>query len=201
MAARVTPNGKADTTAERLWVAAAQMFREQGYASATTRELAERLGITRATLYYHISKKEDLLHGICREALERVTAAVTEALDGVEDPLERLRALMTAHLVSMLTDVDMHATMLLELDALTGEYRREVVGLRDQYESLVSHTVFEGQRSGALRTDLTAKQLTLALLSLLNWPITWYRPGGELDPPEFAGILFELYVNGSAGAT
>ena len=201
MAGRLTTNGKNDSTAERLWVAAAEMFRERGYASATTRELAERLGITRATLYYHISKKEDLLHGICREALERVTAAVTEALDGVEDPVERIRALMSAHLVSMLTDIDMHATMLLELDALTGEYRREVVALRDQYESLVSHTVFEGQRSGALRTDITAKHLTLALLSLLNWPITWYRPGGGLDPAEFAGILFDVYINGSNATT
>lgn len=197
MAPRAALNGKSDTTAERLWTTAAVMFREQGYASATTRELAERLGITRATLYYHISKKEDLLHGICREALQRVTAAVTSALEGVEDPKERIRSLMRAHLVSMLTDIDMHATMLLELEALTGAYRQEVVGLRDQYESLVSSTVFEAQRVGALRTDVTAKQLTLALLGMLNWPITWYRPGGGLDPADFAGTLFELYVNGA----
>jgi AcrR family transcriptional regulator len=197
MASQLTASGKNDTTADRLWLTAARMFREQGYASATTRELAERLGITRATLYYHISKKEDLLHGICREALNRVTAAVSAALEGVEDPKDRIRELMRAHLVSMLTDIDMHATMLLELDALTGVYRKEVVALRDQYESLVSNTVFEAQRSGALRDDITAKHLTLALLSMLNWPITWYRPGGELDPAEFAGTLFELYVNGS----
>ena len=184
-------------TAERVWTVAAKLVREKGYHAATTRELADRLEITRASLYYHVTKKEDLLHGICVEALERVTNAVREAIEGVDDPVERVRALILTHLKSMLTDIDMHATMLLDLHQLTGEQLSEVLRLRNSYESLVGSVVRDGQAAGALRPDTTDRHLTLSLLSMLNWPITWYRPGGQLRPADYARVVMDVYLDGA----
>jgi TetR/AcrR family transcriptional regulator, cholesterol catabolism regulator len=61
-----------ERTAERVLSEAARLFREQGYAAATTRELARRLGINKASLYYHVAKKEDLLYQICMVAMARI---------------------------------------------------------------------------------------------------------------------------------
>ena len=188
----------AATTAERVWTVSAQLFREKGYHATTTRELAERLEITRASLYYHVTKKEDLLYGICVEALDRVTTAVREAIESVDDPTERIRALILTHMTSMLTDIDMHATMLLDLHQLTGDQLAEVVSLRNTYEALVATVVSEAQAAGALRADISDRNLTLGLLNMLNWTITWYRPGGRLRPAEFAGVATDIYLDGAA---
>lgn len=188
-----------EPTSGRVLVAAAQLFRERGYAASTTRELSARLGINKASLYHHISSKEDLLHGICIESLTRIHRDVSAAVDGETEPRARVRALIRAHLTSMLTDLDLHSTMLLEGKALTGAKADEVQAARDEYEKLVATTVSKAQRAGALRRDVTARHLTLGLLNLLNWSMAWYSPDGELSPADLADVLSDLYLNG-AGA-
>ena len=195
--AQRAPSNAAGTTADRVWTVAAQLFREKGYHAATTRELADRLDITRASLYYHVSKKEDLLYGICVESLRRVSSAVEEALESEQDPIERIRTLIRCHIGSMLTDLDMHATMLLDLQQLRGEQLAEVMKLRDAYEATVDSVVAGAKAAGALRSDITDKNASLALFNLLNWTITWYRPEGRLRPEEFAGVIADIYLDGA----
>ena len=186
-----------ERTSARVLSEAARLFRERGYGASTTRELSARLGINKASLYYHISSKEDLLHGICIESLRRVHEEVAAAIDAESEPRERIRALMRAHLHSMLTDLPMHSTMLLEGKALSGQKAEEVQAARDAYEKLVLQTVSKAQRAGALRKDVTAKHLTLGLLNLLNWSMAWWNPEGELSPGELADVLSDLYLNGA----
>lgn len=186
-----------EPTASRVLQAAASLFRERGYAATTTRELSARLGINKASLYYHISSKEDLLHGICLESLRRIQSVAESAVEAEEDPEEKIRALFRAHMNSMLSDLDMHATMLLELKALTGTRYEDVSAARDRYESLVTRTISKAQRAGALRRDVTAKHLTLSMLNLLNWSMQWYTPDGELTPDELAEIFADLFLNGA----
>ena len=186
-----------ERTSTRVLSEAAQLFRERGYAASTTRELSARLGINKASLYYHISSKEDLLHGICIESLRRVHEDVTAAVEAESEPRERIRALIRAHLHSMLTDLPMHSTMLLEGKALAGPKADEVQAARDGYEKVVLQTVSKAQRAGALRRDITAKHLTLGLLNLLNWSMAWWNPEGELSPGELADVLSDLYLNGA----
>jgi AcrR family transcriptional regulator len=184
-------------TSSRILTAGAELFREHGYAVSTTRQLSACLGITKASLYYHISSKEDLLRLICLESLRRVTESVAAAVDANTDPLEKVRAALYAHLESVLGDLDLHATMLLELRSLTGEFREEVQRARDAYEALINSVIANARDAGVLRTDLTAKQLTVGLLSMLNWTISWYQPGGGLSPGELAEIFWQLYLGGA----
>jgi AcrR family transcriptional regulator len=184
-------------TSSRVISDGARLFREQGYAVSTTRELSARLGITKASLYYHIASKEDLLRLICLESLRRVTESVRAAVDAQTDPLEKVRAVLYAHLESVLGDLDLHATMLPELRSLTGAYRSEVQVARDAYEALVVGVIADAQEAGAIRADLTVKELAFGLLSLLNWTISWYRTGGGLTPTGLAEAFWKLYLDGA----
>jgi TetR/AcrR family transcriptional regulator, cholesterol catabolism regulator len=187
-----------ERTAERVLSEAARIFREQGYAAATTRELARRLGINKASLYYHMAKKEDLLYQICIVAMARIYEAATAAVESETEPAERIRALIRAHLESTLTDLDMHATMMLEMKYLTGQQREEVMEARDRFEGLVASTVAAAQRAGAIRHDMPVSYLRILLLNLLNWPLTWYVPGAGMTPEKLSGYTYELYMNGAA---
>jgi AcrR family transcriptional regulator len=74
----------ASSTRERILDIALELFVDQGYDKTSLRDIAERLGTTKAALYYHFERKEDILlelhlrlHALGREALE--------GLDELED--------------------------------------------------------------------------------------------------------------------
>ncbi len=49
-------------TRSRMQKVALELFAEQGYEKTSLREIAERLGVTKAALYYHFKSKEDIVH-------------------------------------------------------------------------------------------------------------------------------------------
>lgn len=195
MTAQPTPTPPSETHL-RLLETAASLFRAKGFAGTTTRELAALVGIQNASMYYHIRSKDDLLYTLCVDALTRITEDVEEAVSAEEDPAERLRAVVTAHLTTSLADQDKHATMLTELRSLTDERRSEVIALRDHYEGLVRDVIVQAQAAGIARSDVPARELTLALLNLLNWTIFWFRPDGRMTAPELASVFASIYLDG-----
>lgn len=185
-------------TADRLLDEAAALFREKGYATATTRELARRLGVRKASLYHHIESKEALLHALCMKSIQRVSDAVREALDGAP-PEERLQRAIEAHLVTALADRDTHQTVLFELRHLSAENLESALERRAAYEAQLREIVEAEQAAGRLRGDISAKHLTLILLGILNWSILWYAPGEDASPAELSAMFTSAFVDG-AGA-
>ncbi|RKT55639.1 TetR/AcrR family transcriptional regulator [Saccharothrix australiensis] len=86
-------------TRERIQDVALTLFSEQGYERASLREIAERLDVTKAALYYHFKTKEDILTSVVEEvaaALDDVVAwareqpPVTETRRGIVRRIARL---------------------------------------------------------------------------------------------------------------
>ncbi|MFF4877878.1 TetR/AcrR family transcriptional regulator [Micromonospora sp. NBC_00858] len=61
-------------TRERIKVVALELFTEQGYEKTSLREIAERLNVTKAALYYHFKSKDDIVASFVEERLERMDA-------------------------------------------------------------------------------------------------------------------------------
>ncbi len=173
-------------TQERVLAVAARLFRLKGYRMTTTREIAAELGIQKASLYYHITSKEDVLYRICLESMgEHIEGLRVTMADG-KDAVGRL-------------DSDRNAVALLELRALDPKRRATVVKMRDEYESTLKGLIEEAQQDRVVRPDVDAKYLTLTLLSVINWTIFWLRPNGPLRPDQLANVLCDIYLQG-AGA-
>jgi AcrR family transcriptional regulator len=64
-------------TRSRLRELALEMFAEQGYEKTSLREIAERLGVTKAALYYYFKSKEDIV----RSLIEDYVAELDELID------------------------------------------------------------------------------------------------------------------------
>jgi TetR/AcrR family transcriptional regulator, cholesterol catabolism regulator len=190
------PQGSEETTGGRLLALAAELFRQKGYGLTTTRELASRLGIQKASLYHHMRGKEDLLFAISMESLQRITDAVTAARDSAHAD-ERLHAMIMAHMETALRDQDMHTTMLIELRALSEVRQKEVRARRDAYQDLLRSVISDDQSAGRLRTDIGPEYLTLSLLNLLNWTIFWFTAGGERTTDELAAMMSTIFLDGA----
>ncbi len=83
---------------EAILDAARQIFARRGYAGASMRQIAETAGVTKAAIYYHFADKASLFREVLSHALEQIHRRKEAALLGIVDPLERLRALVWAHL-------------------------------------------------------------------------------------------------------
>jgi AcrR family transcriptional regulator len=189
-----------NATVERLIQAAVALFSSQGYAATSTREVAALLGMQKASLYYHIESKEDLLYFICKYSLERIREDVAAAVEEVDDPLERTRTLIRAHIESMLRDEGEHSTTLAEMHALSRDRLTQVRALRDAYQDLVRSVLEEAQNGGALRGDIQVKYLCLAVLGLMNRVLVWYRRRGALSTAELGQLLATIFLSGVRAA-
>lgn len=191
------PNGQNPALARAL-DAAIGLFSRKGYTATSTREVAALLGIQKASLYYHIDSKEDLLYMICRASLEQIRHDVETAIREVNDPLDRLRTLISCHIESLLRDKDKHSTTFTEMHALSQDRLAQVLALRDAHESLVRSVLKEAQTAGVLRSDIDAKYLSLALLGMMNRVTVWYRRGGLLSPSQVGQLFAVIFLTGTA---
>jgi len=68
--------GRRGDTRERIQQVALELFAEQGYERTSLREIAERLGVTKAALYYHFKSKEDIVRSFTEDHFGRVDALI-----------------------------------------------------------------------------------------------------------------------------
>jgi TetR/AcrR family transcriptional regulator, cholesterol catabolism regulator len=181
---------------EELTRTAARLFAERGYHGTSLADLAEALGIQKASLYHHIDTKEDLLWEVARSG----AAAFHTALDAVPDSVpatEKIRLALRAHLRVVAEQLDAATVFTREWRALEGERRASFVAERRRYEERIRDLFREGVERGELRTDLDVATAALLLLSAANWAYTWLRAGADTDA--LADRLFAVLLDGMRG--
>ena len=68
-------------TRSRVQKVALELFAGQGYEKTSLREIAERLGVTKAALYYHFKSKEDIVHSFTDDYFAEIDALLEWAKD------------------------------------------------------------------------------------------------------------------------
>jgi AcrR family transcriptional regulator len=66
-------------TRTRIRQVALELFAEQGYDKTSLREIAERLDVTKAALYYHFKSKEDIVRSLVEDYFGQIDALITWA--------------------------------------------------------------------------------------------------------------------------
>ena len=86
------PTPRTDTRS-RVQKVALELFAEQGYEKTSLREIAERLGVTKAALYYHFKSKEDIVHSFTDDYFAELDALVDWAREQPRNDEARLAIL------------------------------------------------------------------------------------------------------------
>ncbi|WP_436531973.1 TetR/AcrR family transcriptional regulator [Actinoplanes sp. HUAS TT8] len=182
----------------RLRAAALTLFAERGFHGTGIRDLAQRAGLSTATLYHYMGTKEDLLAEIMRESMSLlVRAAALVGTDGT--PADRIVRLVHVHVLT-------HAARPLhtrvaddELRALSETPRAEIIALRDGYEQVWQQAIDAGVNAGAfqVREPGIAR---MALLEMCSGVARWYQPDGLLTLDDLAARYAEMAL-GALGFT
>lgn len=135
---------RTDTRA-RILETAAELFSERGYAGTSIRDIAERLDVTKAALYYHFASKSEILHALVDQPIEAIRGVIAQELD-VSTPAARriyVCAVLTAltecppGAVRVFKDPDLHRQLGIGVstsgitDVLAVELARGICGVQD----------------------------------------------------------------------
>jgi TetR/AcrR family transcriptional regulator, cholesterol catabolism regulator len=172
---------------------ASELFHANGYAATSVRDIARALDIQGASLYAHVASKEDLLWSIVDQAATVFEEAGERALADTtsEDPVERLAALVEAHVEVITADPERSSVFVTEWRHLSPERRDAIGRRRDAYEARFRDLIAEGQSIGAF-APIDPTLAATFLLTALNGIATWYRPDGRLSADRIADHYVEL---------
>ena len=172
---------------------ASELFHANGYAATSVRDIARALDIQGASLYAHVASKEDLLWSIVDGAATafetKANEAVAETTDA--DPVERLAALVEAHVDVVTADPERASVFVTEWRHLSGSRRAAIAQRRDAYEARFRAVIEDGIAVGAFRATDSALAATF-ILTALNGIATWYRPDGRLSADRIADHYVDL---------
>lgn len=184
---------------ERAFIAAAtELFAEKGYNATSISDLAKELGLTTASLYYHVSGKQELLFRV----LETGMADFLNQLEGIAaknvDHREKLRLAVENHLDFVLTNPKAVKVFLRERRFLEAPYSSQYQVRVDRYDQLFSEIVQRAMDADAVpREDPVL--VRLAILGMINWVVEWYRPSGSLGKDEISATMTRLITDRMLG--
>jgi len=169
-----------------LMDAALELFAEKGFSRASMQEVADRAGVTKGAFYHHFATKENALHIIHDEFLDRALESQERALAGFESPTEQL-ANMAFDTTMICIQYQKHVMVFFqELHVLTGDVRDAILVKRRRSTSLFEETVRRGIEAGEFDADLDPTVAALGLLGMWVWSYQWYHQDGRRTPTEIA---------------
>lgn len=180
---------------DQILESAAQLIRRKGFHAASMQDIADSVDLQKASLYHHFTSKQEILLVLLDQALDLLYERVSEicALDlGAE---EKLRMAMRVYLSSLAENADLAAVLLLEHRSLNPEYHDRHIPRRDRFERLWRDLIHDGVREGVfhqVEPGMTAR----ALLGVMNWTVTWYKPEGQASIGEISESYAHLFLDG-----
>jgi AcrR family transcriptional regulator len=194
---RRLPRRESDERWIAILEAGPRVFHRLGYAQATLEDVAKEVGLNRATLYYYVADKAELLVAILDEPIHRMTADLRAivSLDG--SPSERLQRAIAQHMQTLAENYPELFIFLAEnLHLLTIGTDRDIQKNARAYGDLFMSIIEDGQKAGEFRADVDARLMMLAIVGMMNWSHRWFVPGGPKTLPEIGEQFAKVALDG-----
>jgi len=185
---------KPETRKQEIIQTAARLFKERGYSAVTMRDLAAAMGIKAASLYNHISSKQQLLKEIIIAIAEEFTAGMNSIRSSDVSSLEKLREIIALHVAITSKNTDGMASLnndWMHLEEQLDYY----LELRETYEMNFREIIVEGIRCGDLK-DQQPDIILFSILTTLRSLYLWIPKKEDLQPQQLANSLSELLIEG-----
>jgi AcrR family transcriptional regulator len=190
--ASTSPNGElpADIVA-----AATHLFCKLGYHRTATQQIADRAGVTKGALFYHVKHKEELLVEIVRGLLDRYRAILDVGGAAHLPPPEKIASFLVGQSYAITLDREAVAVFVEELKYLPTEMLGQVSERSAAAYATFENALVEGVHAGAF--DVSDPRLAcLYATGTITFAYRWYEPEDGLTPEDFGLQIAELVLNG-----
>lgn len=184
-------------TKDEILQAAAQIFRLKGFHAASMQDIADAVQLRKASLYHHVTSKQEILVDLLDQAMDLLIARLAEIHAQPADPAERLRMAIHSYLETIIENRDLASVLLLEYRSLEPEFRARHQPRRDEYEHLWREIVVAlVEENGNHHVDVPL--IVRTILGAINWSITWFQADGQFSGAEIADRMADFFVAGLA---
>lgn len=182
-------------TRDQILSAAAQIFSQKGFHATSMQDIADAVNLQKASLYHHVNSKQEILVDILDQALDLLIMNMEQVLLLPLPPDQMLHQAIQTYLTTIYDRRELASVLLLEHRSLEPELHARHIPRRDRFEQLWRELVRRGIDEGFfVSTDIDMS--VRALLGVMNWSITWFRPEGDCSPDEVADQFANLFLRG-----
>ncbi|MFZ2629621.1 MAG: TetR/AcrR family transcriptional regulator [Rugosibacter sp.] len=189
---------RADVTREQILAEAARLFRHQGYAATTLRQVADAAGIKAGSIYYHFDSKDQILGEVLDKGIELVMQAVRQRIDALPPDAtyrQRIAVGIEGHLYGMLHYGDFTSANIRIYGQIPLAAKKKHRVVRRAYAEYWDQLFDAARAVGELRTDASLAVIRLFVIGALNWTVEWYNPKRGAFK-EFAAQITNIIFDG-----
>jgi TetR/AcrR family transcriptional regulator, fatty acid metabolism regulator protein len=134
--------------------AAIDTFAARGFFNAQVADVARAAGIAAGTVYLYFRGKDDLLVSIFERTMKEAIAEGRASIQGLHDPLQRLREIARLHLDRLGRDRALAVVFQVELRQSTKFMERFSATQLREYLGIIRDVIADGQASGTFRAEI-----------------------------------------------
>lgn len=179
---------------EQIIKTAAKLFKEKGYSAVTMRDIAKALDMKAASLYNHITSKQDILKYVIISLAEEFTEGMNTVYNSSESSIDQLHQIVALH-------VDIAYRNPYQMASLNNDWmhlEKDVsyyLELRDSYEDNFRSIIKKGIKTGEL-IDTNPEVVLFSILSALRNLYLWIPKKEDVNPAELSKNLSQVLIHG-----
>lgn len=192
-AAHRKANGKYDA----ILRAAIKVFAGSGFFNSKVADVAREAGVADGTVYLYFKNKDNILASIFNRYMDDALAAGRARLAELNDPVEKLKRIVHAHLEGLGRDRNLAVVFQVELRSSTKFMEQFSATKVTEYLELIREVIEEGQRIGVFRPGLNTKLVAKVLFGALDEMATnWVLSRKRYSLVSTADPVLDLFLNG-----
>jgi TetR/AcrR family fatty acid metabolism transcriptional regulator len=165
---------------ERILRAAIRVFARKGFYATRVNEIAKAAGVADGTIYLYFKNKDDVLVSIFEDRITKLIAFLESEIEKEGGFDEKFRRVVELQLGLLEGHRDLAEVVTVNLRQSSRLLKQFAAPLFTRYLDVIANLVAQGQREGAVRTDVSPRVLARALWGALDGvAVTWTLGGGE----------------------
>lgn len=176
--------------------AAARVFARRGYHAASTKEIADEIGMSQSSVYYYFPSKEAALEEVCLRAIEGFVQRLELIVAGRVSAEEKLRAAIDNHLEPARNRPYLFQTFVNSRQYLPQAARHRVGRMIRRYEKIFEAFLADAVADGEFRSDLDCAAVLQALLAACNAAAGIVEPRLGGDAERYGAAVADVFIRG-----
>ncbi len=182
---------------EAILRAAIKVFARSGFFNSKVADVAREAGVADGTVYLYFKNKDDILASIFNQYMNEALTAGRARLAEIDDPIEKLRRIVHAHLEGLGRDRNLAVVFQVELRSSTKFMEQFSATKVTEYLDLIRGVIEDGQRDGVFRSGLSTKIAAKVLFGALDEMATnWVLSRKRYSLVSTAEPVLDVFLNG-----
>lgn len=171
-----------------------KLFYEKGFDGTSVQDIANSLGIKKASLYHYIESKDEILFFIMRGFIDALIESYKHAVDGIQNPLQKIHNILIVQLKTHSKYGKETAIFIREIDLLDKKYRPTIKTKEKEYLSLLVGDILKINKNN--KTQVAEPEILSSILLGFFTAVNRLLLSKIKKPEEIAKDLEKFFFGG-----